>query len=243
MNYAVQLYSVRDCIQNGEDFLRVLGDVKACGYDGVEFAGTFGVSADQLKNRLDELGLTAVGAHLSVDDFSAEHLEDTIQYYQTLGCRQIGVGGAPTSTEEDLTHVLSVLGAAEKVCAEQGMHVYFHNHTGEFRPTSDGDGSKTILDRLKEVCYLQIDTYWSFVAGIDNASFLRENQERILLLHLKDGVDSNPCAIGEGQNDIKTVMDAAKDLGMEWVIVENDDPVPDGLSDIRRSIDFLKNNF
>ena len=30
---------------------------------------------------------------------------------------------------------------------------------------------------------------------------------------------------------------------MDWVIVENDDPVPDGISDVTRSIQYLKKNF
>ena len=39
MKIAVQLYSVRDCIKNADDFMRVLEEVKAMGYEGVEFAG------------------------------------------------------------------------------------------------------------------------------------------------------------------------------------------------------------
>jgi sugar phosphate isomerase/epimerase len=62
MKKAIQLYSVRDHIKTGEDMLNVLGRVKEIGYEGVEFAGYFGLSAEVLKKRLDELGLKAVGA-------------------------------------------------------------------------------------------------------------------------------------------------------------------------------------
>ena len=35
---------------------------------------------------------------------------------------------------------------------------------------------------------------------------------------------------------------AAKDAGIEWRVLENDDPVPDGLSDVARSIKWLNAN-
>lgn len=43
MKLAVQLYSVRDGIDSGDDLLRALENVKQAGYEGVEFAGTQGL--------------------------------------------------------------------------------------------------------------------------------------------------------------------------------------------------------
>ena len=37
-------------------------------------------------------------------------------------------------------------------------------------------------------------------------------------------------------------LQRAKDNGIEWLILENDDPVPDGISDITRSMQWLKAN-
>ena len=75
MKFAVQLYSVRDHIENGEDLLNILDKVKEIGFDGVEFAGYQGVSAEKLRERCDELGLTIVGTHLGLGDFEKENLE------------------------------------------------------------------------------------------------------------------------------------------------------------------------
>ena len=87
MKFAVQLYSVRDHINDGKDMLDVLGKVKEIGFDGVEFAGYFGLSAEELKARCDELGLTVVGSHLGLDDFLPENLEKTLNYGKTLGAK------------------------------------------------------------------------------------------------------------------------------------------------------------
>ena len=53
MKIAVQLYSLRDLIQNdGGKLMEILPKVKALGYDGVEFAGYFGVDAGTLRPRI-----------------------------------------------------------------------------------------------------------------------------------------------------------------------------------------------
>ena len=39
MKFAVQLYTLRDLIHSGGDLINILKDVKAIGFDGVEFAG------------------------------------------------------------------------------------------------------------------------------------------------------------------------------------------------------------
>ena len=59
-------------------------------------------------------------------------------------------------------------------------------------------------------------------------------------LHVKDGVDGHPKALGEGNCDLISVVRAAKAMELEWLIVENDDPVPNGFEDIARSLTFLK---
>ena len=57
MKIALQLYSVRDCIQSGEDMRAVMKKIKAMGYEGVEFAGYAGLSPQEVKAALDEAGL------------------------------------------------------------------------------------------------------------------------------------------------------------------------------------------
>ncbi len=242
MKLAVQLYSLRHHMENGENFLDILKKVKELGFDGVEFAGFHGYSAEELKKTLDELGLVAVGAHMGLDDFRPENLEETLNKGKILGAATLGIGGADTKTETSLGEVIEVMGNADKIAAEQGMKVYFHNHTEEFKEPLFNTVSGTIFERLAAACHMQIDTYWSFHAGKDNYALISEYKDRIAHLHIKDGIDGHPMALGEGNNDLATVVKAAKDNGIEWLVLENDDPTPDGLSDITRSMEWLKSN-
>lgn len=227
-------------MENGENFLDILKKVKELGFDGVEFAGFHGYDAETLKKTLDELGLVTVGAHMNLDnDMAPGKIEGTLKFMQTLGAKTVGIGGADTSTETALNHVIEVMGNAEKEAEKVGMKVYFHNHTREFSEPLYNTVPGTIFDRIKEVCFMQIDTYWSFHAGKDNYKFITENRDRIVHLHIKDGLDGTPKALGEGNNDLDAVVRAARDNGIEWLILENDDPEPDGLSDIARSMVWL----
>ena len=242
MKFAVQLYSLRHHISCGEDMLGILEKVKYLGFEGVEFAGFFGLSAEALKAKLDELGLQCVGAHVGLDDLRADKLQATLDFMHTLGSPIVGIGGADTETETSLSEVISVMKAANDTATAQGMKVYFHNHTQEFKAPLFAEKPGTIFDRLKEACYMQVDTYWSFHAGQDNYKLITENKDRIVTLHIKDGVGDLPKALGEGNNDLAAVVRAAKDAGIEWLVLENDDPVPDGLSDIARSKKWLDEN-
>lgn len=234
MKIAVQLYSVRDCIHNAEDFFKVLEEIKAMGYEGVEFAGFHGVDAASLKAKLDEVGLVPVGAHMGIGDYLPEKIEETVAYHKTLGTLYAGVGGAAHGTVEECEYAAKALAyGAEKL----GIPTYYHNHTEEFTPLENGKIAMTVF---AEHTKLEVDTYWSHCAGVDNYKYITENKDDICLLHVKDGLDRKPLSLGDGDCDIAAVVKAAKDAGIEWLVVENDDPVPNGLEDVKRSINYLK---
>lgn len=238
MKIAVQVYSVRDAIDDEKSLLKALEKIKEIGYDGVEFAGYFGASAETLKAKLDELGLVCVGGHIGLDDFKGEKLAETMEFQHKLGVKTIGVGGAPHRTMEECVKTGKVLGRAAQYGKEKyGIDTYYHNHTEEFKPLRN---KRLPIDVIGSYCSLEIDTYWSFYAGIDNYKFLLDHMDNIVHIHLKDGTDGKPKALGEGTNDIKAVVRAAKAMEIEWLIVENDDPVPNGFEDIARSLKYLK---
>ena len=67
----LQLYSVG--ADMGKDVYATLKRTAELGYTGVEFAGYFGIPAEQMKAWLDELGLKAYSSHTNVfGDFAVE---------------------------------------------------------------------------------------------------------------------------------------------------------------------------
>ncbi len=238
MKIAVQVYSLRHYIKDKKTLFKALEDIKNAGYDGVEFAGYFGVSAKDIRKKLDELGLECIGGHVGIDDFKKDKLDETLKFQQILGTKAIGVGGAPHRTMVECKRTGKILGDAEKYAMEKyGMKVYYHNHTEEFKPLRN---KLLPIDVIGSYCSLEIDTYWSFVAGADNKVFLPEHKDKIVHLHIKDGIDGKPIVIGRGQCDIKKVVKAAKKMGMEWLIIENEDNENDDAAAITESLNYLK---
>jgi len=239
MKLAVQLYTLRNDYSNGEEFLKILEKVKELGFDGVEFAGFAGLEPQVIKAKLDELGLKAVGCHMGIDNFEKDKIEETVKTAEILGMKNIGVGGAPHSTKEDIAELQRIYGYANGRYEKDGYKFYYHNHTEEYEMSFDG---KLCMDCIAEKAYLEVDTYWSFCGGADNYKYITENKDRIILLHIKDGIDRHPKALGEGENDLLSVFKAAKETGIEWLVLENDDPTPSGIEDIARSMKFFKEN-
>ena len=64
MGIGLQMYTLRD--ETAADFAGTLRKVAELGYEGVEFAGFGGLSAEELRSLLQETGLQAIGAHVSV---------------------------------------------------------------------------------------------------------------------------------------------------------------------------------
>ena len=239
MKLAVQLYTLREDYSNGEEFLEILEKAKEIGFDGVEFAGYAGLEPEVIKAKLDELGLVAVGCHMRIENYEGEKLEESIKLGKALGMKYMGVGGADHSTKEEVDKLVDVFSKANERGKDEGIKFYYHNHTEEFENEIDG---KLIMDRIAEGAYLEIDTYWSYCGGADNYKYITEHKDDIILLHVKDGIDRHPMALGEGNNDLLSVFKAAKDSDMEWLVLENDDPKPNGIDDITRSMAYFKAN-
>ena len=176
---------------------------------------------------------------MRIENYEGEKLEESIKLGKALGMKYMGVGGADHSTKEEVDKLVDVFSKANERGKDEGIKFYYHNHTEEFENEIDG---KLIMDRIAEGAYLEIDTYWSYCGGADNYKYITEHKDDIILLHVKDGIDRHPMALGEGNNDLLSVFKAAKDSGMEWLVLENDDPKPNGIDDITRSMAYFKAN-
>lgn len=88
---------------------------------------------------------------------------------------------------------------------------------------------------------MQLDTYWVHEGGEDPVSFYQKHQGHVRQLHLKDGYggqDQTP--VGSGAMDISALVHAAEQGNVEWLLVECDEPKPDGITVMEQSIHYLK---
>ena len=247
---AVQLYSVRDSVE--ADMASALRKIKDMGYDGVEFAGLYGHSADYIRGLLDAIGLVPISAHVPLVEMLADP-DGTFETYKKIGCRFVAV---PYVTEErrpgaeDFFKTIDEIAALGKTAKKYGITLLYHNHDFEFKKV-DGEYGLDILYKKVPAEYLQteLDTCWVNIGGENPAEYIAKYNGRTPVVHLKDfniegklpkqlyaliGMDDEkdddePSSfefrpVGHGMQDMPAILDASVKSGAEWVVVEQDEP-------------------
>src|SRR5436190_627356 len=95
----LELYSVRD--QCRQDLPGTLAAVAKIGYKGVEFAGYWGRSAQELRKMLDENGIVACGTHTPYESVLEDKLKETIEFNRTIGNKFLIVPSMSASSKQE----------------------------------------------------------------------------------------------------------------------------------------------
>ena len=218
---ALQLYSIKE--ETAKDFAGALEAVSKMGYDGVEFAGYGGLSAEEMKALLGRLGLKAAGSHVNFGPLR-ENLKGEIAYNKAIGNQYIICPYAAAETKEEWIALAGELAGYSKRVREEGLVLGFHNHAREF---VEYDG-KFIMDILLEQCdemICELDTYWTEYAGVDTLAYLEKLGSRCKLVHLKDMCvkedgSRSSCTYGEGVLNNKAIVAAALKNDPDWLVIE-----------------------
>jgi sugar phosphate isomerase/epimerase len=219
----------------------VLREVAAIGYEGVEFAGLNGLSAEDVAGTCRAVGLDVCGAHVPLSRFEAKS-ETVARELMALGTDRLVF---PSLEREETDHVLSpaqrLAGAAEQARG-LGLVPTFHNHDSEFRPSPSGGRAWDDVLTIPGL-ELELDLGWAWVAGEDPSALLRDCKGRCRMVHAKDhrqGVDGMPdTPVGDGDIGYDSIVPVAREVGVEWLIVEQDEPGADPLGAVRRSFHYL----
>ncbi|MBM3215992.1 sugar phosphate isomerase/epimerase [Candidatus Poribacteria bacterium] len=239
----LQLYTVRN--EAAKDFVGVVKQVAAMGYEGVETAVPPGMTAEGLRKLLDDLGLKTPGGHYNLEALEKD-LNAAIELSQTLGTKFITVPYLAEERRRDADgwkRVAGIMSGIGEKLAAHGIVFCYHNHSFEFQQF-DGKYGLDILYENSDPRYLkaQLDTYWVRHGGADPAAYIRKMKGRAPLIHLKDWdkADGSFAEVGEGTLDWKGIFAAAEDGGAEWYLVEQDTCKRPPIESARLSCDNLR---
>jgi sugar phosphate isomerase/epimerase len=239
---SLQLYTVRE--ETSRDMPETLRKVSEIGYPAVEFAGYGNLAPRDLKTILDDLGLRASGAHVPLSSW--ENPERVLADMQALDCAHAVLPSVPPERREDEASVASLaedLNRWGDLCRREGVAFSYHNHDFEFAPL----GQTTMWDVLvretdPKLVGLELDLYWIKYAGADPKTVLQDLGDRVSLLHLKDMAPDDTLSdvpVGEGTLPWNELLQAAEAAGVQWYIVEQDNP-RDALEDVKISLQNLR---
>jgi len=236
MEYGIQLYSVRDLTEkNMEEALRQVSEL---GYKFVEFAGFFGIPAEEIKGMLDKYGLKVSGTHTGWKEI-AEHFEETVAYHKAIGNKNIIIPGGDFSDQKKLDALIDMINEFQPKLAAEGITLGYHNHHKEFLPNKDGSNIEDQLIYRTNVM-LEIDTYWAYVGMKNPVALLERLKDRVKVIHIKDGdANGNGTPLGMGEAPVAAVYAKAIEMGLPMV-VESETCKPDGMTEAKICIEYLK---
>lgn len=239
----LQLYTLRDA--TAQDMEGTLRRVAEIGYTAVELAGCGDSTPAGVRSVLDELGITAVAAHMPFEDYM-DRRAGVFEDLETLGCKYGVVPAAPLqgADADAVARIAELLNDWGRESHERGLRLAYHNHDFDF-DTMDGNA---VWERLVErtdpqFVEFELDLYWAAYAGADVGDLLRRHAERITLVHAKDmadmadGEDRHDAPVGDGLLPWDDILDLGEGVD-RWYIVEQDEP-GDPFDDVRRSFEYL----
>ncbi|PTY08604.1 sugar phosphate isomerase/epimerase [Opitutaceae bacterium EW11] len=234
---ALQLYSVRD--DTARDFARTVAEVASIGYTGVELAGYGSLDARGANKALRDAGLAVAAMHI-LRDALRKDFDRVVEEAQLLSCPHIVCPWlAPEEyvsrgAVEDIGREFDEIGERLR---KRGLAFSFHNHAAEFRCLEGRPIMAWMLDAAApRNVGAELDVYWAHVAGYAPERFLREQGQRVDLLHLKD-----EKVIGGGPVNFGPIFATAEAIGaVEWYIVEQENYDDTPLASVRKCFEQLR---
>ncbi len=252
--FGIQLYTVRDHMQNEADFAETMKKLAAMGYKDLHTAGC-AIDEARYIEMIKDNGMSICGTHYNYDKI-CEDVEGTIKLHRLWETNNIGIGGMPNFARDELDGLkkfINKYNEMAKIYAAEGFKLTYHNHAFEFHRI---DGTKTLMDYLYEeldpenITFV-LDTCWVQAGGGDVRHWIEKLKGRIDILHLKDCmrvVNDNGqqgltmTEVGNGNIWMEGVIDTARKCGVEYYVVEQDGNWlgGDAFASAKASADYLK---
>lgn len=239
MSYSLQLYTLRDAIQ--QDLPGTIRKVAEIGFTQVE-PYNFVATARELGAALKENGLTAPSGHAPL--LSADQ-DEIFAAAKDLGIATVIDPYLPAEhwqNADDIQATAAKLNAAAKKGAAYGIRVGYHNHAWELESSIEGRPAlEYFADLLDPELVLEVDTYWVAVGGQDPVAVLERLGSRVKLIHIKDGplTTDNKAQLPAGQGKVAVLDVIASAKSLEVGVVEFDDYSGDIFEGIAESLAFL----
>ena len=229
-NYGLQLWTVKEDM--AKDPQGVLKQVASFGYTQIEsFEGGkgmfWGITPADFKKYVSSLGMTAVSSHCN--DIYKESFEKKAADSAEAGLKfLISPSESGAKTIDDYKKLANRFNECGAICKKNGLLFGYHNHDAIFKPIDNQIPMELLLDSTdKDTVVFEMDIYWVVTAGADPVAYLKKYKNRFRLGHVKDRIKNASehdasCILGEGSIDFPKILDEAKEKGMEYFIVEQE---------------------
>jgi sugar phosphate isomerase/epimerase len=223
----VQLYSVRkEMMTDAAGTLKKLGQF---GYQEIESAQSekgnyYGLAPKEIKKILKDQGMTLRSGHTHIDKNWQKSIDEAAEAGQEyIIC---SVLPSPGQTVDNYLKSAEMFNQAGEQCKKSGVLFGYHNHASEFE-TGEGKALyDVLLDNTKpDLVHMEMDLGWVIAAGKDPLTYFSKYPGRFPLWHLKDMslTEKKSVEFGKGGVDIIGLMKQAKQAGMKYYFIEQEE--------------------
>lgn len=223
-----QMYTVREFTKTPPEIARTIGRLKAIGYDAVQVSAIGPIEPAELARICQGEGVTIAATHTPWQRLVDEP-QAVIDEHHLWGCKYVAIGGIPSgyNTEEGYARFGREASEVARRLAQGGLVFGYHNHAFELEHFNGKTGLEILMEHSDpQWVTFEIDTYWIQFGGGDPVQWIRRAAGRMPLLHLKDmvahGWEQRMAEVGEGNLNWPAILDAARDAGTVWYLVEQD---------------------
>lgn len=256
--FGLQLYTVRK--EMNADPAGTLKALAKMGFQVVESAGYsnrkyYGLSPNEFKSILNDLGLKIPSSHYSSGQLSSKAIgtmangwELAIEDAQTMGQKYMTLGWlAPgeRKTLEDYKRLVDLINKCSEMCQAAGLQFAYHNHDFEFAKLEDQIPFNLLLRNTDtDLVKMELDLYWITKADQDLKKLIAENSGRFPLWHVKD-MDNTPkrsfTEVGTGIIDFESAFKLSGEAGLEYYFIEQDHTEGSAVESAKTSLKNLQN--
>ena len=224
------LYTIRDAM--AKDPGAALAQASAIGYNWVEAADHkdrlfYSLKPTEFGKMVKKAGLELLSTHSAIN---TQNDDDMIEDAATAGFRYLMLPSLPhewSSSLDGYKRAADFFNITGSKCKKAGLVFGFHNHQDEFREI-DGKIPYDILveNTDSRLVIFELDLAWITAAGKDPVAYFKKYPGRFKVWHMKDlSPDKHDATLGEGIIDFKPILAEARQAGMKYWFIEQDNCV------------------
>lgn len=210
---------------------------------GLKGSGFFGHSVKNVKAILSQNGMSAPSMHSDLDTLQ-NAMDKLAEAAHVLGSTYVVLPAIPQDkrqTLDDYKKMADIFNSIGEKAKKAGVRFCYHNHGYGLAQKNGLVPLRIMLDNTDaSLVFLEMDLFWTTAGGADPVELFTHYSGRYRLVHIKDmvkkvhfsGDGGDPkewvelfpymTSAGSGVLDLKTILTAASQHGVNHFIVEQD---------------------
>ena len=251
---ALQTYTVRNEMKTEDQMIATLHKLNKMGINCIEVAGVkFTMDEGEIIGQTcHKLGMkissTQIKYKVIMKDF-----DNIVALHQMWACDYIGVSTLPTKYmhqgEKGIRRFAELLNALGERLYAKGLKLLYHHHDFDYVRYGKQTGLEILMQATNPVYVnLMMDTYWTQRGGCNPVDQIHVFHDRIKVINLRDFKLSmnklarkyviGDAALGEGNLDIKGIIQTAVSYNIPYLPIEQETKTP--LQEVAKSVAHLK---